>query len=93
MTTHLRIQQVAKTTPTLITPPGVHSGVDITIQNNHLTYSIFIGAEDVTSFYYGHRLDPGKSVAFTVAPQDSLYIISDGEFGDVSILTLGLTKR
>lgn len=93
MTTQLRIEQLGKTTPVLITPPGTHSGVDITIQNNGTNYDVLVGDQNVGQSQYGHKIAAGKAVAFTVAPNDSLYIISTGEFADVSILTLGLVKK
>lgn len=80
--------------PTQITPVGTHSGVDVTIQNLS-TNNIFIGTDEyVGQLNHGHKLEAGKSVAFSVAPQDSLWLNSDSPVGaQVAILTLGLTKR
>lgn len=79
---------------TQITPIGTHSGVDITIQNVS-TSNIFIGTDSYVGLTkYGHKLEAGKSVAFSVAPQDALWLNSDSPVGaEVAILTLGLTRK
>lgn len=80
--------------PTQVTPIGTHSGVDITIQNLS-TGNIFVGTDQyVNQQNHGHKLEAGKSVAFSVAPQDSLWLNSDSPTGaEVAILTLGLVRR
>jgi hypothetical protein len=79
---------------TRITPAGTHSGVDITIQNTS-TSNIFIGTDQyVAMTWYGHKLEAGKSVAFSVGPNDALWVISDSPTGaEVAVLTLGLTNK
>lgn len=79
---------------TQITPVGTHSGVDITIQNTS-TSNVFIGTNQyVGTTSYGHKLESGKSVAFSVAPQDALWLYSDSPVGaEVAVLTLGLTTK
>jgi len=76
------------------TPNGTHSGVDITIQNLS-TDNIYIGTDQyVTSSYFGHKLEAGKSVAFSVGPNDSLFLFGDSPMGSlVATLILDLIKR
>jgi len=61
---------------TRVSPHGIHSGVDITIQNVNTTGYIYVGSnESVTSSDYGFRIMPNHSISFELPGRDSLYII------------------
>lgn len=59
-----------------ITPPGIHSGMDITLQNVSDYGDIFIGDENVTVNNYGFKLVPGAAISWSLPGLDSLYVIA-----------------
>ena len=89
MTIHA-IKTLSTSTPVLLTPQVVHSGVDITIQNLSTTATVYIGASNVSSSSYGHAIDPEMSVAFAVQARDENYAVSDTSSSHVAVLTMGL---
>lgn len=77
MTIHV-LHTLSDTTPTRITPNGVHSGMDITIQNVNADGYVYIGGEGVSSTSYGYRLMPGNHAFSIELPgEDSLYLIAE----------------
>jgi hypothetical protein len=96
MTTHITVA-LNTTTPTLVSPFGVHSGVDITIQNLDTSYNVHIGAEGVTSENFGFRLSPEQAISFELPGHDALYAIADGESSagstKVAVIMTGLEDR
>lgn len=75
MTQH-SLTSLSNTVPTRLTPPGSHSGLDITIQNVNTDGYIYLGAEDVSLSNYGFRIMPNHSISFELPGQDPLYAIS-----------------
>lgn len=82
MATIHNIYSLSTTEATRLTPPGVHSGMDITIQNVNNTGFIYIGGEGVTSLNYGYRLSPDNAVSFELPGTDELYAIA-GDAGSL----------
>ena len=89
MTNH-SLTSLSSTVPTRVSPSGVHSGVDITIQNVHANAYVYVGTNQVTTSSYGYRLAPGSAFSIELSGKDSLYVISDTNNSNVAILTTSL---
>lgn len=81
---------LSNTTATRLSPNGLHSGMDITIQNIHESAYVYIGGEGVTASDYGYRIAPGAAFSIELPGQDALYAISNVNSSKVSILQTGL---
>jgi hypothetical protein len=73
-----------------LTPPGAHSGLDITIQNVDASAIVYIGGIGVTSTDYGYRLSPGAAWSVELPSFDSMYAITNTNNSKVAVLTTGL---
>jgi len=89
MTQHA-ITTLSSTTATRLTPVGLHSGMDITIQNTHASAIVYIGGEEVTSSSFGYRLSPGAAWSVELPGQDALYAITNTNGSSVATMMLGL---
>jgi len=89
MTTHAIIT-LSSATATRLTPNGLHSGMDITIQNVHESATVYVGGEGVTSSNYGYRLLAGNAVSFELPGRDALYAITSINNSQVAIIKTGL---
>lgn len=88
MTTH-KIELVGAVAKK-ITPPGTHSGMDITIQNVNESGNIYVGGEGVSTTNYGYRLVPGAAISFELPGRNSLYLIADTGNSQAAVLSIGL---
>ena len=89
MTTHA-LTTLSNSTATRLTPNGVHSGMDITLQNVHDTAYVYIGGEGVTSLDYGYRIAPGHAISWELPGKDALYAITDTNSSKIAILKTNL---
>lgn len=89
MTTHA-LTTLSSTTATRLTPLGLHTGMDITIQNVHATAIVYLGSEDVTAEDYGYRLLPGLAISFELPGRNALFAITDTNASKVATLKTGL---
>jgi hypothetical protein len=89
MTTH-SLTTLSSSAATLLTPNGVHSGMDVTIQNVHASAYVYIGGEGVTTSSYGYRLSPGSAISFELPGKDALYAISDTNSSQVAVIKTNL---
>jgi hypothetical protein len=89
MTQH-SLTTLSNASATLLTPNGIHSGLDVTIQNTHATAIVYLGAVGVTSANYGYRLSPGDAWSIELSGRDSLYAISNTNGSNVAVLTTSL---
>ena len=89
MTTH-NLTTLSNATATKLTPAGVHSGLDVTIQNIHATAVVYIGGAGVTSSDYGYRLAPDTAISFELSGRDALYAITDTNNSKVAVLKTSL---
>jgi len=89
MTQH-SLTTLSSTTATRLTPVGLHSGMDITIQNVHASAIVYIGGEGVTSSDYGYRLSPDTAWAIELAGKDAIYAITDTNGSSVAVLKTSL---
>lgn len=74
---------------TRLSPFGIHSGVDITIQNLDTTHPIYIGGQSVTSNNFGYKLAAGSAISFELPGNDALYAYSDNQV-EVAVLMTSL---
>jgi hypothetical protein len=81
---------LSNTTATRLTPNGLHSGMDITIQNIHESAYVYIGGEGVTASDYGYRIAPGSAFSVELPGTNALYAISNVPSSKVAILQTGL---
>ena len=89
MTIH-SLTTLSSSSATRLTPNGLHSGMDITIQNTDGSAYVYIGAEGVTALNYGYRLAPGAAWSIELAGVDSLYAITDTNNSKVAVLKTSL---
>jgi len=89
MTTH-SLTTLSSSSATRLTPNGLHSGMDITIQNTHESAYVYIGGVGVTSNNYGYRLAPAAAWSIELAGVDSLYAITDTNNSKVAVLKTSL---
>ena len=89
MTTHATIS-LSSETATRLTPNGLHSGMDITIQNVDNAAYVYIGGEDVNSEDFGYRLSPGLAISFELPGRDALYAITDVDESYIAVLKTNL---
>lgn len=89
MTSHSLIS-LSSSVSTKLTPNGIHSGMDITVQNVSESSYVYIGAEDVTTSDYGYRLQPNSAISFELPGRNSLYAISDTDQSQIAVLKTGL---
>jgi len=89
MTQH-SLTTLSNTSATRLTPIGLHSGMDITIQNVHESAYVYVGGEGVTSLNYGYRISPNNAWSIELPSRDSLYAISSVNDSKIAVLTTGL---
>lgn len=89
MTIHA-LTPLSNTEATRLTPNGIHSGMDITLQNVNTEAYVFVGGEGVTTTNYGYRISPNNGWAIELPGKDALYAISDVNGAYVAVLQTGL---
>jgi hypothetical protein len=89
MTSHA-LTTLSSSAATLLTPNGVHSGMDVTIQNIHASAYVYIGGEGVTSASYGYRLSPGTAISFELPGKDALYAITGTNGSQIAVIKTNL---
>jgi hypothetical protein len=73
-----------------LTPNGIHSGMDITIQNVDTSAYVYIGGEGVTALNYGYRIAPGSAWSIELPGRDSLYAITNVNGSKIAVIQTGL---
>jgi hypothetical protein len=89
MTSHA-LTTLSSSAATRLTPNGIHSGIDITIQNVHASAYVYLGGEGVTTSSYGYRLSPGSAISFELPGRDAMYAITDTNSSQVAIMKTSL---
>lgn len=84
-TTHSLVT-LSNTEDTRLTPAGLHSGMDITIQNVDDAAYVYLGGEGVTTLDYGYRLAPGSAISWELPGKDALYAITDTDASKVAVI-------
>jgi hypothetical protein len=90
MATRHKVHTLSSSEATLVSPVGVHGGVDITIQNLSSEKYIYVGGEGVTTSSFGYRIDPKSAWSVELNGNDSLYVVSEtnGILSAVMMLSL-----
>lgn len=82
---------LSTTIPTRLSPNGIHSGTDITIQNVNETGYIYLGSSNnLSSTDYGFRILPNHSISFELPGQDSVYAICSSSNMKAAVLMTNL---
>jgi hypothetical protein len=89
MTTHALIT-LSDSEEFSLTPLGIHSGMDITIQNLDSSAYVYIGGEGVTSSSFGYRLAPASAISFELPGKNALYAIAYTDGAQIAVLKTGL---
>lgn len=89
MTLHALVT-LDSTTATRLTPNGMHSGMDITIQNIHASAYVYIGGEGVTASNYGYRIAPESAFSVELPGTNALYAITNVNGSAIAVLKTGL---
>ena len=91
MTQHI-LHTLSSSSATRLTPNGIHSGMDFTIQNVNVSGYIYVGGEGVTSENYGYRILPNHAISFELPPQDSLFAIASAEGLKAAVIKTSLER-
>lgn len=84
---------LSNSSATRLTPNGVHSGMDITLQNLSDGSFIYLGSNEFTSSSdFGFRLSPGNAISFELSGKDSIFAISQDNAVQVAIFKTGLEQ-
>jgi len=90
MTQH-ELVTLSNTSATRLTPIGLHSGMDITIQNVNDSGYIYLGGDsNISSTDYGFRILPNHSISFELPTPDALYAIASTNNIKIAIIKTGL---
>ena len=89
MATHSLIT-LSNSVATRITPNGLHSGMDVTIQNVDDSAYVYVGGTGVTSSDYGYRIAPGHAISFELPGRDNLFAITNTNNSEIAVLKTNL---
>lgn len=92
MTTH-QLVTLSNVTPTRLSPYGIHSGTDITIQNVNSEGYVYVGGSDVASSNYGYRISPNHAISFELSGQDGLWAVSSDDELLAAVIQTGLESN
>jgi hypothetical protein len=81
---------LSNTTPTLLSPEGIHSGVELVIQNVSTNGYVYVGGPNVTSGSYGFRIDEESAFGMNVFPKESMYAIAENNGTVIATISSGL---
>jgi hypothetical protein len=89
MTQH-SLTTLSNSSATRLTPIGLHSGMDITIQNIHASAIVYIGGIGVTSSNYGYRISPDNAWSVELSGVDALYAITNTNGSQIAVIKTSL---
>lgn len=89
MVTHSLIT-LSDSVATRVSPPGTHSGTDITIQNVNSSGYIYIGSSTVSEEDYGYRILPNHAISVELNGKSSLYAVASVNAMKVAVLQTSL---
>jgi hypothetical protein len=82
---------ISNTTPVRLTPVGIHSGMDITIQNVNSSGYIYIGVTpSLSNLDYGFRILPNHSISFELEGKDALYAFASNSGMSAAVIKISL---
>lgn len=77
---------------TKLTPNGVHSGINVSVQNVNESGYVYLGGETVTTSNYGFRIAPSSAISFELDGLDALYAVSETNGLNAAVITLALAE-
>ena len=90
MATH-SITTLSNTTVTRLTPNGIHSGMDITIQNVNASGVVYLGGDStVSSSNFGFRLSADHAISFELNGKDALFAIAENNGAQIAVFKTSL---
>lgn len=89
MTQHV-LATLSNSSATRLTPIGIHSGIDITVQNINESAYVYVGGEGVTTSNYGYRISPNNGWSIELSGKDAIYAISDVNGAQAAVLKTSL---
>jgi hypothetical protein len=92
MTQH-NVYTLSSENTTQITPRGVHSGMDITLQNVNSSGYVYVGGEGVNSENYGYRIQPDSAISFELSGSDSLHAIAQNNDAKLAVIQIELESQ
>jgi hypothetical protein len=90
-TTHALVA-LNSSTAVKLTPGGMHSGLDFTVQNANDSGYIYLGGEGVTTSNYGFRILPNHSISFELPSTDHIYAIASTSL-NAAVISMGLESK
>lgn len=84
---------LSSTTATRLTPNGIHSGMDITVQNVNISGYIYLGGAEVSSTNYGYRLMVNHAFSLELPGKDDLWAIAETDGLKLAVLKTGLESQ
>ena len=91
MTTHA-IYTLSSSSATKITPNGIHSGLNVSIQNINASGYIYVGGEGVTTSNYGFRILTDSAISFELDGNDALYLVASSNGLNAAVITTSLVE-
>lgn len=92
MTQHA-VVSLSSTTAIKVTPNGMHSGLDISVQNVNSSGYVYVGGEGVTTTNYGFRISPNSAISFELDGHDSIYLVSSSNGLSAAVITTILADQ
>ena len=89
MTTHALIT-LDNVTATRLSPAGIHSGCDLTVQNVNASGYIYLGSSSVSSSNYGFRILPNHSISFELPGKDAMYAVASVDNMQAAVMITNL---
>ncbi len=90
MTSHNLVNLPTAETAVRLTPNGLHSGMDVTIQNVSETATVYLGGEGVSSSSYGFKLPAGSAFSIELPSRDFIYASASEDNVNVATLSFSL---
>ena len=82
---------LSNTVATRLTPLGIHSGMDITLQNVNSSGYIYIGGtSNIDGNNYGFRLLPNQALSVELNGKDALFALASTTNMKIAVLKTGL---
>ncbi len=92
MATNHNLFTLSSTVATRLTPNGLHSGMDITLQNVNDNGYIYVGNESVSTTSYGYRIAPNTAISFELPGTDFLYAVAQTNGLKLAAIQINLEK-
>lgn len=83
---------LSNTSATRLSPNGVHSGINLSVQNVNDSGYIYLGGETVTTSNYGFRIAPGSAISFELDGPDAIYAVAQTNGLNAAVITLALAE-